>query len=207
MFVEKINQYILDSKKKLDLSEFKKNQIQNSLDNKIKNISSLKIDIENHNIASNFLQSIIESVCESNLRKIEKWVNIGLKNIFYDQQIEFRINKSIKRNINVYSLSLIKDGIEGNKNSYGGGVLCIVSLILKLLFLEITKSPKILVLDESLSFLSEKYIENCSKFINTLIQEFNLNVLLVTHQEKFKEYASNIYEAKNSNKSTKFISV
>lgn len=193
------------SKTQYDLAIHSESSLKKSLELSNSVLFQIKQNIENHTIASNFLQSIIETVCESNLRKIETWVNLGLKRIFHDQQVEFKIEKSIKRNVNTYQLTLSKDGISGNRNSYGGGILCVVSLILKLLFLEITKSPKILVLDESLSFLSEKYIESCSSFIKLLIKEFNLNVILVTHQEKFKEFASTIYEAKSINNQTQFI--
>lgn len=204
--IDLVKSFLEKSKTDYDLSIHNENVLRLSLQKSNEDLIQLKKDIENHTIASTFLQSIIETVCESNLKKIETWVNLGLKRIFNDQIIEFKIEKAIKRNVNTYQLILLKDNIAGNKNSYGGGILCVVSLILKLLFLEITKSPKFLVLDESLSFLSEKYIENCSAFINILIKEFNLNVILVTHQEKFKEYASHVYEAKNMNNQTQFIS-
>ena len=204
--IDLVKSFLEKSKTDYDLSIHNENVLRLSLQNSNEDLIQLKKDIENHTIASTFLQSIIETVCESNLKKIETWVNLGLKRIFNDQIIEFKIEKAIKRNVNTYQLILLKDNIAGSKNSYGGGILCVVSLILKLLFLEITKSPKLLVLDESLSFLSEKYIENCSAFINILIKEFNLNVILVTHQEKFKEYASHVYEAKNMNNQTQFIS-
>jgi len=203
-FQFKMNSYLEEAKKAYSISEYKYNEAQTAFKTKQKELDQYKKDIELHTIASTFLQSIIETVCDSNLRKIEEWVNIGLKTIFEDQLVEFKIAKSIKRNLNVYSLVILKDGVEGSVNSYGGGILCVISLILKFLFLAITKSPKILVLDESLSFLSEKYIENCSKFINILVEEFGTTVLLVTHQEKFKDFASTIYEAKPIKKSTVF---
>ena len=200
----KIKEYFENSQKEYNLAEFKENSCLENIQDKNKKLKDLEKDIELHNTAASFIQSIIETVCDSNLRKIETWINLGLKNIFDDQIIEFKINKAISRNTNIYSFIVLKDGIEGSINSFGGGVLCIISLILKVLFLEITKSAKLLVLDESLSFLSEQYIENCARFINTLVSEFKLNIILVTHQEKFKEHTSNIYEAKRKDNKTEF---
>ncbi len=203
-FENKINDFFESKKKDFHHAEFKEKSCIETLQDKNKKLACLTSDIEIHGMASSFIQSIIDIVCDSNLRKIEKWVNLGLKNIFDGQVIEFKINKTISRNVNLYSFSILNNGIEGGINSFGGGVVCVISLILKILFLEITKSFKILVLDESLSFLSTKYIENCSKFINTLVNEFKLSVVLVTHQDQFKNYTSNIYEAKNKGTSTIF---
>lgn len=188
----------------VSVQNYKCEQLEKNKITLTKNLEVLKKEIELHTIASNFLQSIIETVCDSNLRKIETWVNLGLKNIFDDQNIEFQIEKTIKRNVNTYSFNIVQNGVKGSKNSFGGGVLCIISLILKFLFIELTKSPKLLVLDESLSFLSEKYIENCAKFISILSQEFGITTILITHQDKFKEFANRTYLASKDSGSTKF---
>lgn len=192
----KVNEFFEKKQKDFNYAEFKEIECLNSIKEKENKLDILTKKIELHNIASSFIQSIIETVCDSNLRKIEKWVNLGLSTIFDDQVIEFKINKTISRNVNLYSFTILKDGVEGSVNSFGGGVLCVISLILKILFLELTKSYKLIVLDESLSFLSVKYIENCSKFLNTLVDEFKITVILVTHQEKFMEFSNNIFEAK-----------
>lgn len=200
----KLDSFLSESKSKLDISNYTIDQLVKSKDNQLSIIQSLKKNIELHTTASSFLQSIIESVCQKNIRKIEDFVNLSLKNIFNDQEITFRIDKSIKRNVNVYSFVLYKDGVEGSINSFGGGILCVVSLVLKILFIKLTKSFNLLVLDESLSFLSEGYLENCSKYIKTMTTDFNLNLILVTHQSKFKYYADNIYLAESLQNKTQF---
>lgn len=166
--------------------------------------ATLETKLERHNIAATYIQSVIDTVCDTNLRKIEHWVNTGLKDIFYDQEIVFKITKDIKYNKNVYSFLILNDGVEGTKESYGGGILCVIALILKVIFLNITQSKNILVLDESLSFLSKQYIENCALFIKMLTQEFKITVVLVTHQDEFLSYADTKWTAEKKNGSTVF---
>lgn len=155
------------------------------------------IKLENMRLAATVLQNIVDVVSSKNIAKIENLVNSALSNIFDDMDIKFLITQDIKRNTNTYKIVLESNGIEGNKDSYGGGVVAVVAFILKIISNMLCKGYPIVVLDESLSFLSSKYIGNASGFIRELSEEFNLITVLVTHQPLFVDYADLKYEASN----------
>ena len=52
--------------------------------------------------------------------------------------------------------------------------------------------PKIMLMDESLNHVSESYQGKLSNFIKVLCDEFNMTIILVTHQDKLTEYADQI---------------
>lgn len=152
---------------------------------------SLKDEIKYHELASLCIQELVDMVSTNNINRIETLVNSALASIFYDQDIKFKIKQETKRNLNCYSFVTMKDGVEGSIHSFGGGIMAVEAMVLKILFNLLSKRYPLLILDESLSFVSERYIEGTSKFIKELSEEFSLPIALVTHQQSFKENADN----------------
>jgi ABC-type lipoprotein export system ATPase subunit len=60
---------------------------------------------------------------------------------------------------------------------------------LKIIFNIFTKRFPVLLLDESLAFLSEQYQSSFSNLLKELSRQFNLIIVLVTHQAMFAESA------------------
>jgi len=145
-------------------------------------------------IAEKILQEVVEKVSQQNLLKIEAFVNRALNLIFTDLNLSFKIQQDVKRGNNVYYFEIYKDNICGNINSFGGGIISVIAVVLKILFNIITKRFPLLVLDETSSFLAVNYIPNMSDFLKTLSKEFNLPILLVTHQKEFAVAADNCFE-------------
>lgn len=145
-------------------------------------------------MALGIVQQLVDTVSASNIKRVEELVNSALKTIFYDLDLRFRIISEIKRNQNTYRIAFYHNDVEGGIQSFGGGVLAVVALVLKVLFNLFAKRYPMIVLDESLSFLSEKYIGHASKFLKELSLEFNMPILLVTHQPQFADAADMTYE-------------
>jgi ABC-type lipoprotein export system ATPase subunit len=53
-------------------------------------------------------------------------------------------------------------------------------------------------LDETFAAIGGDYIQNASKFINELSNKLGLDVLLVTHEPEFKNYAKRVYKVEDS---------
>jgi len=169
-------------------------------------ISSTK-RLELMKLATLILQELVDVVSTKNIIKIESLVNSALVSVFYDENYVFKIKKKPERNQHIYKIVLCKNGIEGNENSFGGGVWSWIAFVLKILFNILSKRFPLLVPDESLSFLSAKYIPNASSFINDLSQEFNLPILLVTHQPLFADSANIKYELINKGTHSEIVDV
>lgn len=102
-----------------------------------------------------------------------------------------------KANAEFYVVNEIDDMIIKTKPelSRGGGVVDIVSLALRIAFLQIHK-PGIqgpLILDEPAKHVSEDYIFNVGDFLRHTSEMFNRQVIMVTHNQHLSAISSNSY--------------
>jgi ABC-type dipeptide/oligopeptide/nickel transport system ATPase subunit len=153
-------------------------------------------------MAEGVLQQIVDRVSGENFQKIEFLVNRALSAIFTDLNLIFKITSEIKRQTVVYSFQIEKDGIPGNINSLGGGIIVVVAVVLKLLFNIISRRFPLLVLDETLSFLATSYIPAMSEFLKEVSKEFDIPILMVTHQEEFAVNSDKTYKIEIKDKKT-----
>lgn len=146
-----------------------------------------------------FFQKVIEFKTETTRNFIKEVVNDGLHYVF-GEKIQIDITSAIKNNKITYSIAIINsDGELGTKESYGGGVLAVISFLLKLTIHYLDKQYPLIVLDESLTFVSENYQERLSLFIKEISEKFGYDVLLVSHQPKLNTHANKIYEITKKN--------
>ena len=155
-------------------------------------------------LTSQAVQEITDAVSKVNLKRIEDLTNLALSSIITDQVITIRIDQDIKRNMVTYNIKICKDGVEGTINSIGGTTTHIIGFVLKVLILIMSKRFRLLALDESLNFISEKYVPATSEFIKTVSKMFNLPILLVTHQPLFAANTDHLLEATSTNNVASF---
>lgn len=130
--------------------------------------------------------------------QIESLVNQGLDYIF-NENIKIRIDSAFKNNKTVFSLKIVKDNLnEGITESFGGGVLAVVSCLLKISSIIITKTERLLVMDESLAYVSIEYQEKLSKFLQQICKQMNFTIILVTHQPLMAKHSDTIYRAEGN---------
>lgn len=82
--------------------------------------------------------------------------------------------------------------------SRGGGVVDIVSLALRISFLELHK-PKIqgpLILDEPAKHVSDEYIYNVAEFLKQTSEMFNRQIIMVTHNQHLASISNNALNVK-----------
>lgn len=80
--------------------------------------------------------------------------------------------------------------------SRGGGVVDIVSLALRIAFLQIHKPPidGPLLLDEPAKHVSDEYIYNLGDFLQQTSEMFNRQILMVTHNQHLAALGSKVYK-------------
>lgn len=131
--------------------------------------------------------------------QIESLVTKCLQFIF-ESNIEFSIEIDELRNKANAEFYVISDNdgfIVKTKPelSRGGGVVDIVSLALRIAFLEIHK-PTIqgpLILDEPAKHVSEEYIFNVGDFLKQTSEMFNRQIIMVTHNHHLSALSNNSY--------------
>ena len=131
--------------------------------------------------------------------EVEQLTTQALRATLDDPDICFAINFEIKRN-QVEAEFILTKGTdqkpleEDIMRSRGGGIADIISFALKIITLELLKIPGPLILDEPGKMISEHYIDNFGKFVSQVSQTFGRQVIIVTHNNRLMQFASNVIE-------------
>lgn len=135
------------------------------------------------------LQKVAEFARNQAKNQIEEIVTRCLQYIL-ENDSSFFIDFSESRNLPIaqfYTVSQFSDYIVKTKpeNSKGGGVIDIISLALRIAFLELFE-PKIqgpLLLDEPGKHISSDYVYNFGEFIRECSLLFDRQIIMITHND------------------------
>lgn len=191
--LKKAKQKLLDLQIEERLLSAKKGELESNKQIAENKLLGLKEKVTYLHISKKILQEVVERVSKDNLEKVESFVNRALTLIFPDLSLSFKIEQDVKRGNNTYSFAVYQGSIKGSIHSFGGGVIAVIAVVLKILFNIITKRFPLLALDETLSFLAVNYIPAMSDFLKTVSKEFGIPIILVTHQPQFASAADFCY--------------
>ena len=136
--------------------------------------------------------------------QIENLVTKCLQYVF-ESNIEFRIEIEELRNKANAEFYVINDNPDfflktKPEQSRGGGIVDIVSLALRISFMQ-THKPTIegpLILDEPAKHVSEDYIYNVGDFLRQSSTVFNRQIIMVTHNSHLAELSEDAYRVELS---------
>lgn len=129
-------------------------------------------------------------------KTIDKLVSAGLRLVFDDQNLEFRTLTDKSRGKTAIKFQLLDDGrATPIMDSYGGGVLVTAGVLLRVVTITTLGMKRVLFLDETLSHLSENYVDNASRLLRKLCDELDFDIIMVTHQPEFAAHANVRYKA------------
>lgn len=143
-------------------------------------------------------RALMDKLVTDQLKVLESVVTEGLRTIFFDQDLTFEADLATRYNKVAIDFQLRQgDGplaIRGNPmEAFGGGPVCVASVLLRVLTLLRLKRYPLLFLDETLSAVSDEYIDVSVLFLKHLAAKTGMPVLLVTHKQGFLEHADNAY--------------
>jgi len=90
----------------------------------------------------------------------------------------------------------VKNGVvlEGDSiDSFGGSVLTIQSILLRVFIILKRNLRPVLFLDESLPALDPAYVSNMAAFLNTLADRLGLDILVITHSPALFDASKHAY--------------
>jgi len=90
---------------------------------------------------------------------------------------------------------------------YGGSVSTVQSTLLRIVVLTRRSLRPLLLLDESLSAVAERYVPRVGNFLRTLSEKLNLDILVVTHNPTLVEQADVAYRIKKIKGSATFTKI
>lgn len=177
----------------------KKEKILEQLEEKKIAIEEINAQIDLIEKASILLQKTSEFARNQAKIQVESLVTNCLQYIF-ENNLEFEIEIEElygKPNAEFYVTTKYDDTLIKTKPelSRGGGVVDIISLALRIAFLQIHK-PRIegpLILDEPAKHVSEEYIFNVADFLKQTSELFNRQIIMVTHNNHLASIGTSAY--------------
>lgn len=137
----------------------------------------------------------VDILYEESIGALKDTLNTALRYIIYDKRYNCNLTLDDKRGTKTLELSLVdldEDFEVDLKDGAGQGVRTIISFILKVYYL-INRGSRILFLDEKYSALSEHYVARFFEFMKKMADERGMIIVLITHDNRFMDYADNIY--------------
>lgn len=143
-------------------------------------------------------RALMDKLVTDQLKLLESVVTEGLRTIFFDQALTFEAELATRYNKVAIDFQLRQGegplAIRGNPmESFGGGPVSVASLILRVLTLIRLKRYPLLFLDETLSAVSDEYVDVTVAFLKRLAEKTGIDILLVTHKHGFLENADYAY--------------
>lgn len=191
--VNRLNEYI-------SREEGKREKLIEHLNYNIENLDNTLKEIELLEKVAILFQKTSEFAREQAKRQIETLVTKCLQFIF-ENNIEFTIELDEMRN-KASAEFYVENDIDGiiiktkPELSRGGGVVDIVSLALRIAFLQIHKPPieGPLILDEPAKHVSEDYIFNVGEFLKKTSEMFNRQIIMITHNQHLSALGNKAYK-------------
>lgn len=153
---------------------------------------------------SEIVKKWLEESLEKNVTSMADLATMGLRHTLKDQDLTFRVVQEAKYNRMAMKFILEQNEggvlIEGDPlNSYGGGAAAVISLVLRLAIMSRMKMGNLLLLDESMVWVSAAYVGNTAAFMRQLAERTGVNILMVTHNPEFIANAHTAYEGHKDN--------
>lgn len=197
--LQELDDYLIKSKEYLARELGKRDKIKEQLKVQKDALQNIEYELDLLSKVNILFQKTSEFAREQAKSQIESLVTKCLQFIF-ESDIEFLIEIEEQRgksNAEFYVINKIEDILVKTKPelSRGGGVVDIVSLALRIAFLQIHK-PKIqgpLILDEPAKHVSDEFIFNVADFLKQTSELFNRQIIMVTHNHHLAAIGSNAY--------------
>jgi hypothetical protein len=137
--------------------------------------------------------------------QIDKLVTSGLRLVFEDQDLDFKTHVEKFRGKTSIRFELLHNGVTAPMmDAFGGGVLSVAGVLLRIVTIMALGLKRQVFLDETLSHLSEQYIQNASRLLRKLADELDFTIVLVTHADGYADHADKHYIARAGQTGTKF---
>jgi hypothetical protein len=160
-------------------------------------------DLENEeellNLVSNLIRQLIDTEVTDGVKAVEKLQTEGLQEIFYDQALSVRAEVEESRGkvaVTLLTAETRADGsvVEGQSDrSFGGSVTTMQSILMRITVIFRRDMRPLLLLDETLVAVADKYVDRAAKFLSTLCSRLDLDVLLISHDDALVGAAHHAY--------------
>jgi DNA repair exonuclease SbcCD ATPase subunit len=174
-------------------------------------IAELKEEITVLDQATALLTSLGEEQQVKAQQTIEELVTRGLQKIF-DETLSFHILQTTRAkaaSVEFIVRSTYDNGVIVDTpalDARGGGLAVVIGFLLRLVVMLLrggTQQDNILVLDETFAMVSAEYLETLGEFLKEIVEKTGVQIVMVTHQPEFADYADAVYRFSKENGETR----
>lgn len=159
-----------------------------------KELAVLEDQINNLSLAGSVLKTIGESQREKTIGVFERVITLALKEIF-DSTYSFKIEVVSDKRVST-KFKLIQGDMELDLlTAVGGGIINVVSFVLKVLILASVrpKRQQVMYLDEQFNNVSADYRPKVAKLLKSFSEQLGIQFTIITHQQEFSDEADVVY--------------
>lgn len=173
--------------------------IQKQISDQLAEIQQYEYEAELYQKSSEIFKFWLETLLKNNIDSVSDLVTNGLQHVIFDQDLQFKIKQELKFNRLSMNFLIEENGIEGDPiDSFGGGAVLIASFILRLAVMARLKMANLLLLDESMFAVANKYVPFAAEFMKQISEKVGVHILMVTHNDEFMANSHIAYEAYTS---------
>jgi len=152
--------------------------------------------------AAELVQAATETRRQELKDRVESLVTRGLRAVFGRNDYEFAFDVSLSRSM-IGVVPVLRSEFEGDMietaitEGHGGGIADVVSFVLRVVVLSLTRPrlAPVMVLDESFRHVSPDCLRGVATLLRELNQSAGIQFILVTHKPELLDAADVIYRA------------
>jgi len=162
-------------------------------------IKALESEEETLNLVSNLIRQLLDTEVTDGVKAVEKLQTEGLAEIFYDQNLAVRAEVEESRgkvSVNLLTEETRADGsiVEGQSDqSFGGSVTTIQSILMRVTVIFRRGMRPLLLMDETLAAVADRYVDRAAKFLSTLATRLDLDILMISHDDALVSASRHAY--------------
>lgn len=146
-------------------------------------------------VVQELFQKSVKLLYDTLATKLGDIVTEGLQIVFPDDGYRFVI-EFVERRSNIEADLYLVDK-DGNKyhpsDSIGGGVVDFIGLLLRIMYILLSKYENVLIGDEPLKWIDRTTIEVGAEFVKSICTDFNFQMLVVSHIPEMILIADKVY--------------
>lgn len=197
--MDDLSKQIEELKKHFYINNARKKVLEENKEKVKKTIEEVDEQIDTLEKVSLLFQKTAQYAREQGKTQIENLATRSLQYIF-KKEYRFEIDLLERRGSSSADFFVVEENDNGYVKtnpelSKGGGIVDIVSLALRLSFME-NASPKIqgpLILDEPAKHVSEDYVFDIGNFLLEFSNQMNRQIIMITHNPHLAELSNNTY--------------
>lgn len=183
--------------------------VKTARDSAVRNLDSLNKEVQGLQLedtlllkVSELFRQMVDSELTDAVKLTEQLLTEGLQQVFPDQQLSVRSAVDILRGkvsvefvvAHKHADGTVTEGVADQ--SFGGAVTTVLSVLLRVILIARRQLRGILLMDETLPAIENRYLPNLVAFLRALGDRMGVDMLVVTHNPQLVSQAPRAYRIK-----------